>query len=307
MTVTSSVGLPAIIFVNHHSEDLILPRAERLLRAGFVVRVADNSSTYPDSEVRVETGGNIGFGAACNRAVDALPHTVTSVCLHNPDVTVEQAAISRLGEHLASLSRTGACAPAVRVGNRIRLNGFHYPGLAREAFISLRGTQASRREETVGRKAVVIPSEVRQSVGNGRRFASGALMVIDRDAFESIGGFDERYFLYCEDLDLWHRLGAAGYTTDFVPEVVAHHDAATGGTATRGTRELLRWVGVELFAETHSYSSWRRMRQVHRHLIERLGNVRPSLLGTVSDMWSRSATPAETSQVVRLLAASGDL
>lgn len=307
MTVTSSVGLPAIIFVNHHSEDLIMPRAELLLRAGFVVRVADNSSTYPDSEVRVETGGNIGFGAACNRAVDALPHTVTNICLHNPDVTIEQPAIARLSEHLAARGRPGASAPALRVGSKIRSNGFHYPGLAREAFISVRGTLASRREGEIKRGTVVVPSEVRRSVGRGRRFASAALIVIDRPAFESIGGFDERYFLYGEDLDLWHRLRVAGYTTDFVPEIVAHHDAATGSAATRGTRELLRWVGIELFAETHSYGSWRLMRRIHQALLRRLASVRPSLLSTVSDAWSRSATPTETSEAIRLLAASGDL
>jgi N-acetylglucosaminyl-diphospho-decaprenol L-rhamnosyltransferase len=297
------VELPGVVFVNHHSEALIQPRAAELQRAGFVVRVADNSSTYPDDEVRVNIGRNVGFGAACNRGVDALPSSVTRICLHNPDVTIDSADIVRLTERLEGLSNGGACAPAIRVGDKIRVNGFHYPGLLREAWLSLRGVSASRQEPRLHRRQ----SSVRRVRGHGRRFASAALLIVDRGAYQSIGGFDERFFLYGEDLDLWHRMTNGGYGTAFEPAVVAAHDSATGSNATRGTRELLRWVGVELFSQKHSYGSWQRMRRVHRPLIGRLAGVRPTLVDLVADLWSRSATPEETSVAVSTLAAEGNL
>ena len=143
-------------------------------------------------------------------------------------------------------------------------------------------------------------------IGRGRRFGSAALILIDRGAYESIRGFDERFFLYGEDLDLWHRLSMQGCATEFMPSVLAHHDAAAGSRATMGTRELLRWIGIELFAEIHAYGSWRLMRLVHRALLGRLVGVPPLLHSNVADMWARSATPEETSASVRLLAASGD-
>lgn len=301
--MTASPDLPGVVFVNYHSEALIRPRVERLRRAGHIVRVADNSGTYPDPEGRVGTGRNIGFGAACNMAVDALPPAVTSICLHNPDVTIAETAIAHLAVRLANLPDGGACAPALRVGYRTRMNGFHYPGLLREAYLSLRGSARSGH----ARRPAGSDGAARPLTGRGRRYASAALMVVDRQAFESLGGFDERFFLYGEDLDLWHRLGTGGYATEFVPTIVAHHDAASGSDATRGTRELLRWIGVELFTEKHAYGSWRLMRRVHRPLLGRLVGVPPALLENVADMWSRAATPEETSASVRLLAASGDL
>jgi N-acetylglucosaminyl-diphospho-decaprenol L-rhamnosyltransferase len=299
----TAVDRPGVVFVNHHSEALIQPRAEQLLHAGFLVRVADNSSTYPDHEVRVNIGRNVGFGAACNRGVDALPSSVTRICLHNPDVTIDTADIVRLTERLARLSNGGACAPAIRVGDKIRVNGFHYPGLLREAWLSLRGVAASRQTPRPHPRQ----GSVRRVRGHGRRFASAALLIVDRRAYQSIGGFDERFFLYGEDLDLWHRLTLGGYGTAFEPAVVARHDSATGSSATRGTRELLRWVGVEFFAQKHSYASWQSMRRVHRPLIGRLAIVRPNLLDLVTDLWSRSATPEETSVAVSTLAAEGNL
>ncbi|MDZ7673559.1 MAG: hypothetical protein U5K30_00590 [Acidimicrobiales bacterium] len=62
--------MPTIVFVNYCSSELIAPRAESLGRAGYEVIVADNSGDYegPAAAVR-STGGNVGFGAACNVAM----------------------------------------------------------------------------------------------------------------------------------------------------------------------------------------------------------------------------------------------
>lgn len=54
---------------------------------------------------------------------------------------------------------------------------------------------------------------------------AGMFLLIRRDAFETIGGFDTRFFLYCEDMDICIRLQLAGYRIDYARETEVIHDA----------------------------------------------------------------------------------
>lgn len=81
--------------------------------------------------------------------------------------------------------------------------------------------------------------------------ACGAAMLIDRALFLAMGGFDERLFCYCEDVDLGYRLRLAGERTLVAPQAVVRHEgsASTGGprsdfAAFHGTRNRL-WVYVK--------------------------------------------------------------
>jgi GT2 family glycosyltransferase len=55
-------------------------------------------------------------------------------------------------------------------------------------------------------------------------FASGAALVVRRSAWDALGGFDERYFMYCEDLDLSLRLWLAGWQVGIAPAARVEHD-----------------------------------------------------------------------------------
>jgi len=55
-------------------------------------------------------------------------------------------------------------------------------------------------------------------------FASGAALVVRREAWEGTGGFDERYFMYCEDLDLGLRLWLGGWAVGIAPAARVEHD-----------------------------------------------------------------------------------
>ena len=54
-------------------------------------------------------------------------------------------------------------------------------------------------------------------------FASGAAMVVDAEVFARVGGFDERYFMFFEDVDLGWRLWLLGYEVRYVPASVVYH------------------------------------------------------------------------------------
>lgn len=79
----------------------------------------------------------------------------------------------------------------------------------------------------------------------------GGAMLIDRSLFLGLGGFDERLFCYCEDVDLGYRLRLAGERTLVIPDAVIEHEgsASTGGPRSdfavfHGTRNRF-WVFVK--------------------------------------------------------------
>ncbi len=80
------------------------------------------------------------------------------------------------------------------------------------------------------RRAAGLDRRPRRPEGPIRRgepffWLAGMLLVIDRTVFRQIGGFDERYFLYCEDCDLCARLYVAGFTLELEGAVQVIHDA----------------------------------------------------------------------------------
>ena len=65
-------------------------------------------------------------------------------------------------------------------------------------------------------------------------WVSGASMMIRRAAFDEVGGFDERFFLYWEDADFCRRLRTGGWLTAYVPEAaVVHHGGRSAGSDLR--------------------------------------------------------------------------
>lgn len=282
--IGSDVG---VVFVSHHSGALIEPRAEELADAGAQVVVVDNAGDLvrmPGATV-IDAGANVGFAAACNRGVAELDRSI--VCLHNPDVDAPANAV----EALAEVVRGGVAivGPAVRTAGRVRERGFHYPSSSREIALVTRAVRRARKAGT----AAPAPVGTRVQRGTGRRFASGALLTVDRTAFIEVGGFDETYFLYAEDLDLWHRMERAGHRAVFEPRVTVDHAGAAGGEMGTGTRELLRWLGVEAFVERFAVGGWRPYRAVHRPFLTRIG-ADDQLVASVHEAWRAGVAPRAT-------------
>lgn len=281
-----------VIFVNYHSEALVAPRAKRLEDAGFPAVVVDNSSTYSGPGKVVRPGANLGFGAACNRALEALEPFTTAVCLHNPDVDATPADVGVLLDALERQPRPGLVSPALTWGNRLRTDGFHYPSPLREAYLAWRGVLPAGPE-----RRPTVAGTLRTASVKGQRFGSAALMVADVAALRDVGGFDERYFLYVEDLDLWHRIGERGYDAEFCDDVVVTHAAKGGSPMAMMTREMLRWVGVELFEETAG-GGWRAYRLVHLPPLAFARRSGGRLAKILHERWSRWERPSTVAGAV---------
>jgi GT2 family glycosyltransferase len=100
------------------------------------------------------------------------------------------------------------------------------------------------------------PHHPKGSTRSGEPFfwLAGMLLVIDREAYRQIGGFDERYFLYCEDCDLCARLYVAGFVLEFDRTVSVIHDAQRDS---HRSLKHLRWHLASLAKYWTSKAFWK--------------------------------------------------
>ncbi len=199
----------------------------------LAVHVVDNASgdgTAPMVEREFEevtltvAAGNLGFSAANNLAISAGQGEWVLVL--NPDTVVREGAIDTLREALESDSKSGMAGP------RLELPDGTFDHAARRSFptpLSALGhfTGIGRRRESGALAAYRAPE-----VSSGPVDAiNGACMLIRRAALDDVGLFDERYWMYMEDLDLCYRFAEAGWLTLYEPRAtVVHVKAGTSGT-----------------------------------------------------------------------------
>jgi N-acetylglucosaminyl-diphospho-decaprenol L-rhamnosyltransferase len=203
------------------------------------VLMADNGSTDGTPQAAVEryhnvqlfhTGANVGYGTAVNRAVAELTKSTQSdddwVIVANPDVQWGPGSIDALLEATARWPQAGALGPLIRdPDGSVYPSARHLPSLIRGGMHAVLGPFWPRNPWTAAyRQERLEPSE--RPVG----WLSGSCLLVRRSAFGQVGGFDERYFMYMEDVDLGDRLGKAGWLSVYVPtaEVLHHKGHSTG-------------------------------------------------------------------------------
>ncbi|WP_137874373.1 glycosyltransferase family 2 protein [Rhodococcus sp. Q] len=223
------------------------------------VILADNGSTDGEPEAAaaandnvrlLRTGGNIGYGGAINRAVAELDSDAEFVVIANPDIRWEAGSIDELLKAAQRWPRAGALGPLVREPDgTVYPSARHVPGLVSGAGHAVLGTVwPSNPWSTRYRQEDEQISE--RSVG----WLSGSCLLVRRAAFDSIDGFDSRYFMYMEDVDLGDRLGRAGWHNVYVPTSEVTH--AKGHAAGRHP---------ELMLPAHHASAYRFQADRHPH------------------------------------------
>ena len=171
----------------------------------------------------VRNATNVGFGRAVNQGVAAS--SAPLVLIMNPDCRLAPGAMRTLQSQLEAHD---ACAI---VGPRVLDPDGAVQGSARgdpDMLTGLFGRTGRLRswfpQLAPARRNVVTDAAVRDGSPSVEvDWVSGACMLVRRSAFESVGGFDEQYFLYWEDADLCRRLRAHGYHVRYVPGATAVH------------------------------------------------------------------------------------
>lgn len=266
----------SVVFVNFFSDELVRSRASELEAAGHEVIVVDNSETYGTRPgVVTSCGRNVGFAMACNLGYQTASND--TVVFHNPDLSISLAGIESLVKRLRNQPAPGLAVPALETPQGLRAHGYRLPTPARELALGLGLPPLG--------KGASDPGSVRLS----SRFGSGALLAASRKALVEVGGFDERFFLYGEDLDLWLRVQNARHDVDFVPEVTATHERASSGPLAEATRALLRAVGIEFVIQKHNLWPWPVARIAHWGGAHRYR--RSDVWGDVGPSWRRWHDP----------------
>jgi len=192
------------------------------------VVVVDNASPDQGPDIAEAAGAqvirnrlNCGFGAAANQG--AAVGSAEFILFLNPDAVVEGSDLELLINALETDQRMAVVGPRLAYPD-----GREQP--AWWPFPSPLGTMSSSR----------APG-----------FVIGACMLVRRSAFESVGGFDPRFWLYGEETDLCYRLWEAGWRVRLVPEAVATHVGGASGVSTLSMTFEHRQRGPEHFIAKH--------------------------------------------------------
>jgi N-acetylglucosaminyl-diphospho-decaprenol L-rhamnosyltransferase len=254
-----------IVIVAYRSRDLLRACLDSLRahppEGGARTVVVDNASgdgtvemvrsEYPEVELHA-SGENLGFAAATN--LGARSGRAPYVLALNPDTAVTEGALDTA---LAAISSRPEVAV---VGPRLLRPDGTLDHAAKRSFptpLSALGhfTGVGRRRGAMGPLADYRAPGIERGPVDA---VNGACMLIRRSAFEQVGGLDEGYWMYMEDLDLSYRLAQAGYTSYYEPDATVTH--IKGGTTGGERSPRLNWAfhrGMYRFYRAH-YASERR-------------------------------------------------
>jgi GT2 family glycosyltransferase len=197
------------------------------------VVVVDSGSTDGTAEhvaahwpaVRVLAGLNVGFAAACNRGIAAT--TSELILLLNPDTEVRPGSLARLVVGLEARPDAAIAGPRI-------VDGTGRTEISCGAMLS--PVAEARRKLLQAALAYRLPPArawVERQARRGRDvdWVSGACLLVRRADAEAVGGLDERFFLYEEDVDFCAAVRARGRAVLFLPEaeVLHHRGRSTAG------------------------------------------------------------------------------
>lgn len=155
----------------------------------------------------------------------------------NPDTEVQKSAIEKLARFLDETPEAGAVGPKLLFPDgSLQLSCRRFPTL--RSFIWRRTPlrlllPEDRRDETH------LMADRDHTHECSVDWLLGAALMLRRDVYESVHGMDERFELYCEDIDLCYRVHAAGFDVHYLPEAVVIHDHLAETDKTFLTRRTL--------------------------------------------------------------------
>ena len=251
-----AAGMPilTVVIVNWNSGEFLktclqsIPRAACRLEVKVVV--VDNSSRDGSaqcvekefSEVRfIQSGKNLGFGRANNLA---QPHVRPGYVLFlNPDTVLQEHTLAQMVGFLETQADVGAigCQMVFPDGLVADQNLQWFPTPLTE-FVGL----AFLPYGIVRRLGGILPWNDPLRSGYVRKLYGGCLMV-RTTVLDKVGWFDERFFMYAEDVDLSRRLRDAGWKLYYLSEAQVTH--AVGGATKEAGRDFAILMGCESMAK----------------------------------------------------------
>jgi GT2 family glycosyltransferase len=304
--MTSSAPHRIDVVVVHFGPEAVTERAVRSIRdalPGAPLWIVDNGGGPPGGSGLGSTSGarvlipgrNLGYGAACNLA--AREGSSEFLLFLNNDAELTPGAGEAMAAVLSAEPRVAAVGPALLdARGRPTRSIARAPTPRRVLFENLMLPRIFPGIPFFhGHHTAYVSHRRARDVES----LSGAAVMVRRRAFEEVGGFDEGFFFYAEESDLFARLRGAGWRVRFEPAArVVHH----GGVASSevGRRELDRRLadGLRLYARKHhGREGERRTARALRwgaRIRWALAHLQPGRRGR--DRRERFADPAETAR-----------
>lgn len=253
----------SIVIVNYNVRDLLVGAIESVKAAmegldGEII-VVDNASTdgavallraeYPEVQT-IQLDRNIGFGGANNRGIEVARGEY--ILLLNPDTLVEEETLRVMLRFMRDHPEAGLATSKI-----YRPDGTLEPAALRgipspwSAFSRISGlSRLFPRSRLFGGydQSWRNPEESHQVEA-----ISGCFMFFRGDLLRELGGFDEAFFMYGEDLDLCKRTGLAGAEIWYYPETSIVH--IKGQSTSRSSLDSIRmfYDAMEIFARKHHH------------------------------------------------------
>lgn len=179
---------------------------------------------------------NHGYGGAANLALDGDSELV---CVSNGDLLPRATALARLADAALGDPGVGMVGPVFEGGTQ------HYHARLPGPGVLLGRTLVG----SLGRRRQSAPSEGQQAVVGQ---VSGACVVMRRELWERVGGFDEGFFLWYDDVDLAKRVVSLGYRNLVVGSaMVRHRGAGSFAQIESSTAQAIRLASLERYIGKH--------------------------------------------------------
>ena len=260
----------SVIYVNFNTSQLLLQSIRSLINVcrvvPFEILIVDNASAAEEKQqlqdgvsklkvenIRIlESDANLGFGAANNLA--AKQSTAPFLFFLNPDTIIVNDVLTIFSDFLAQApSNIGACGAKLLKPDLTTNDSYgNFPGIRQELAMTGLGFRflMNNYRQNV---AIAHAAPIRRSTVP---YIVGADIFIRREVFELLKGFDENYFLYYEETDLFRKMKAKAIQAYILPEAeIIHLEGAAVGQATDNQFNITKFRFL-LRSKLYYHSKW---------------------------------------------------
>jgi GT2 family glycosyltransferase len=218
----------------------------------------------------IHTGENLGYGKAHNIAIhQTIKTNIKYHLVLNPDIIIKSKVLNPLISYMEANTDIGLLMPNIEYPNRetqhlCKLLATPFDLIGRR-FLPFKKWSLKRNEKyelrfTGYEKIMQVPS------------LSGCFMMLRTDILKKTGGFDERFFMYCEDLDLCRRIGSFSKTV-FYPEVSVIHNYE------KGSYKNFNLLKYHIISAVKYFQKWgwlfdHQRKKINKDTLKKLGYVK---------------------------------
>lgn len=255
--MTQTKHLVSVIIPSFNPRGLLAPCLESIPREGTEVIVVDNGSrdeSVIQAKLRfpgirfIFLSCNTGFAHATNQGAQAAKGNV--LCFLNQDAEIIREGFElALDFLLADERRAVVTGKVVYPDGRVQETLRRFPSFF--DFFFGRRSLLNRLFPANSRSMRYLYKDVDFTQPLRLEACTGMFMLVRREVFDSLGGFDEGFFFYVEDIDFCKRLAEKGWETWLVPNTVAMHHVGENLSGSRTYVKMHHYKGILRYLIKH--------------------------------------------------------